>query len=79
LAQQLAPENWHNTNKKVAKMIMIITRLTIYIEDEVEDTKEDTKGDTKATMEDIREDIKNLARRDTMSASIKDAGQISIL
>jgi hypothetical protein len=55
-------------------MIMIITRLTIHIEDEVEDTKEDTKGDTKATVEDIREDIKNLARRDIMSISIKDAG-----
>jgi predicted nucleotidyltransferase len=60
-------------------MIMIITGLTIHIEDEVEDTEEDTKGDTKATIEDIREDIKNLARRDAMSASIKDAGQISIL
>jgi hypothetical protein len=58
---------------------MIITGLTIHIEDEVEDTKEDTKGDTKATVEDTREDIKNLARRDTMSASSKDAGQISIL
>jgi hypothetical protein len=58
---------------------MIIAGLTIYIEDKVEDTKEDTKGDTKATMEDIREDIKNLARRDTMSVSSKDAGQISIL
>jgi hypothetical protein len=49
------------------------------MEDKVEDTEEDTKGDTKVTVEDIREDIKNLARRDTMSASIKDAGQISIL
>jgi hypothetical protein len=58
---------------------MIITGLTIHMEDKVEDTKEDTEGDTKATMEDIREDIKNLARRDAMSASIKDAGQISIL
>jgi hypothetical protein len=60
-------------------MIMIITGLTIPMEDKVEDTKENTKGDTKATMEDIREDIKNLARRDAMSVSIKDAGQISIL
>jgi hypothetical protein len=60
-------------------MIMIITGLTIHMEDEVEDTKEDTKGDTKATVEDIREDIKNLARRDAMSVSSKDTGQISIL
>jgi hypothetical protein len=60
-------------------MIMIITGLTIHMEDEVEDTKEDTEGDTKATMEDIREDIKNLTRRDTMSVSIKDTSQISIL
>jgi len=93
LAQQLAPENWHNsTSEKAAKMTnMIIMGLTAYIEDMAEEIMENVAKEIIENMaedmdaaitnvEDIKEDTKeDLIRRNAISARNLDVGQTNIL